>query len=99
MAKSPTMKQVRRAVRRELHRYLDAMLKCAVKAPNGETITMLDDLCVRSVFGFGFAVGISVTPLEPPPAARSGLRLHGPTCREPACPGCADLAPKLEVVR
>jgi hypothetical protein len=99
---------VRRAVRKELHGYLDMMLKCQVQAPNGEMISMLDDLCIRATLGFGFAVDIScrhpdhpdavheVAPQDPPPLVR-GPSLHGPHCSDPKCPGCA--APALEVVR
>lgn len=103
-----TLKMVRRAVRKQLHGYLDMMLKCPVQAPNGEAIAMLDDLCIRATLGFGFAVDIScrhpdhpgavhnLNPQDPPELAR-GPVLHTPTCSDKTCPGCA--SPQLEVVR
>jgi len=88
------MKQVRRAVRKELHDYLDMMLRCEVQAPNGDTITMLDDCCVRAVMGFGFSVAISCKHPDQPEVPAQDItpmvelaRIHAPTCTDPACDG------------
>lgn len=92
--KPPTMKQVRRAVRKELHDYLDMMLRCEVQAPNGDAISMLDDCCVRALLGFGFAISISCKHPEQPDVPAQDItpsielkRIHAPTCQALDCGG------------
>lgn len=100
-----TVGEVRRAVRKDLHRSLDQLLNEPVVAPNGETIPKIDHLCVFAVAGFELAVAVSCNPPEEPPAARDQpppVPIHAAGCSDPQCGGqCrAPLdAPALGVVR
>ena len=43
-----------------LHDQLDAMLAGPATAPDGSIVSVLDDICIRQLHGFGFSLSVSV---------------------------------------
>jgi len=60
------LSQLRAKMRRALHAQLDANLNLTSTLPDGSQGTVLDDLCVRSLHGYGVAIDLSCRhPAQP----------------------------------
>lgn len=59
--KRPTMAALRRQVRHQLQQQLEQMLLADTKAPDGSTVTVLDDIIMRTRAGYGYRLNIQVT--------------------------------------
>lgn len=54
------LQRLRREVRKSLRLQLDTVLKGPTELPDGTQGTVLDDICARSLVGYGFGISIHV---------------------------------------
>lgn len=79
--KQPPADRLRREVRAGLASQLAAILAAETTLPNGESGTVLDDIAIRSLLGYGFSLSLHVRHPEEPGRATEdpNLSQHLPT--------------------
>ena len=85
-----SVNKLRGEIKRTLHIQLDALLMGPTRMPDGTTGTVLEDIMVRTLVGYGFSVNISVRHPE-----EEGRVAEDPTVTQ----ALTEPKPLIEVVR
>lgn len=99
MSPRVTMNQLRRQMRAELERQVNALLLGETTAPDGSPVTVLDDLVMRS--RAGYAIQLHLRVLKPGELQRAQQEAAAQVARaraEQAAREVGGPAPKIEVV-